>query len=116
MRGVTLASDAFRDDLLALSEYADGRQVRAISGYRSQAKQNQLRATGNTRAALLSQHTIGSAADIYIDRLNHIQAGATTYNSGLFNRVNVYSSTGAIHVDNRAGFGGALYYDWNRVN
>ncbi len=113
-KGVTLRTTGFRDQLLDLSEYAGGANIEVISGYRNQVAQQNLIVGGNPRAARLSQHTTGLAADIRISGLSAKQASITAYKSGIFNRVNLYTTSRAIHVDQGQGYSGYYAVDWVR--
>jgi len=111
-RGITLKTTKFRDQLLAFSEYINGANIEVISGFRDQSKQNSLVSSGNPRAAKKSQHTVGEAADLKIPNMTAKQASIRAYNSKLFNRVNLYTSSQAIHVDQRQGYSEYYAVDW----
>nr|WP_158118476.1 RHS repeat-associated core domain-containing protein [Vibrio cidicii] len=115
-KNVTLKNDGFRNQLLDLSEFADGANIVVLSGFRDQSKQNSLIASGNIRAAKLSQHTVGLAADLRISGMTAKQASITAFKSRIFNRVNLYTSSDSIHVDQRAGFSGYYGVDWVKQN
>lgn len=112
--GVTLRTDAFRDQLLDLSAYASGQTIDVISGYRSQARQSQLVQRGNPAAARTSQHTVGLAADIAISGATSRQTARYAYQSGLFTRVNLYTNPRrGVHVDQKPGTN-SFFIDWVR--
>lgn len=111
-KGVTLKTNAFRDQLLDLSQFAKGRNVEVISGFRDQSSQKSLIAAGNPRAAKRSQHTVGLAADIRIAGQTAKQASITAFHSGIFNRVNLYTTSNSVHVDQRPGYSAYYSIDW----
>jgi uncharacterized protein YcbK (DUF882 family) len=107
-------TDKVTNGLLNLSEKT-GKTVEVSSGYRSQSQQNALQASGNTRAASQSQHTVGDAADIRISGMTQRKVANAAADSGQFERVNKYSS-GDTHVDMKdAGPGTTTYQDWRRT-
>ena len=112
-RGVDLPLSAI-DALMDVSRAANGSMIDVISGARDARAQQDLINAGNPRAAQLSQHTVGIAADFYILGMSTGQAASLTYTAGLFPRVNLYlRSGGAVHVDflrNRPGV--TSFVDW----
>lgn len=106
--------DKVTKGLLNLSEQT-GRTVEVSSGYRSQEQQDALKASGNSRAATQSQHTVGDAADIRIEGMTQRQVANAAADSGQFEGVNKYSN-GDTHVDMKdAGPGTTTYQDWKRT-
>ncbi|TGL21018.1 DUF882 domain-containing protein, partial [Leptospira bourretii] len=103
--GVTIKSEVMKEKLLDFSEELDGREVRVVSGYRSQAKQDKLRKDSSTkgRAAKKSQHTYGDAVDISVSGYTKDQTWLAAYDSGLFMRVSRYRTSEKVHVDNQTG-------------
>ncbi|MBL4940994.1 MAG: DUF882 domain-containing protein [Colwellia sp.] len=98
-KGVYLKSDEFRDKLLALSKKFSGAGVDVISGYRTQAQQDELRKS-NPDAAKISPHTITEAADIKIPGYSRQDVWKGAYDLNLFRRVNLYNNpVRGIHVD-----------------
>lgn len=104
------------DGLMIVSEAANGAMVDVVSGYRSADSQDALRVAGNPRAARVSQHTYGVAADFYIVGMSTAEAAMITFRTGAFPRVNLYQgSGGAVHVDMLRTRPGISYFvDWRQ--
>jgi RHS repeat-associated protein len=108
-------TDAMEGRLLNLSA-SIGKTVDVSSGIRSQEQQDALVKSGNPRAATRSEHTVGDAADIRVSGMTTSEVAAAAVASGEFERVNIYTDGGNVHVDQRdVGPGTQLYKDWERI-
>jgi RHS repeat-associated protein len=112
--GETLRSTDMRDRLLLASEYLGGREITVHSGYRSEKEQALMRAAGNPRAAVRSQHTYGDAADISVEGLDRWQTAYSLGARGYFKRANFYSAGGWSHVDLLEGKVSGFQIDYRR--
>jgi len=106
-------TSSMQTNLLDLSEDV-GNTVQVHNGVRTQAQQNSLQGNNPNTVASTSQHTVGDAADISVQRMSGINVSRAAVNSGDFERVNLYPS-GAVHVDQRnVGTGTQFYRNWKR--
>ncbi|MCC3859865.1 D-Ala-D-Ala carboxypeptidase family metallohydrolase [Pseudemcibacter aquimaris] len=103
-----------KNQLFDLSESKGGMVVDVHSGTRTKAQNDILVRKGT--GARNSAHLSSDAADISIGNNSSSQTATDAYNSGLFNRVNIYSN-GGVHVDNKPRPNGSMgyYRDWQRV-
>lgn len=97
--------EGLRDDLLSLSEAADGADVNVLSGTRTE-EQN-ARVGGRPNSAHLERN--GGAADITISGRSGQQTASIAFHSQIFNRVTLYRN-GSVHVDQRRPAAGVGYY------
>lgn len=94
----TLPIDPRLIDLLdQIEDHFGVRQVEIISGYRSQAFNKELKATGHT-VANESFHTRGMAADIHLDEIDEETLKKYALSLGI-GGVGYYSSLDMVHVD-----------------
>lgn len=98
-------------DLLTVSEAENGKAVYVVSGFRTQAKQDAIRANDPT-AARVSKHTTQIAADIFMPGYSSRETATAAHNAGVFNRISSYSGKNTAHVDYGEDGNQGLFHDW----
>ena len=113
LRKLIRLTPRMKAQLLKLSKREGGRTVNVYRGLEDPSDAADL-VGNNPRAVRHSQHAYGDAADISISGYTAKQTANAAYRSGLFNRINIYTDSGLIHVDllTRYGMGSSFYINW----